>query len=308
MAMLDLVIIGAGPAGLTAGIYAARARLDTLILGGDTLGGQMALTYMIENYPGFPDGIVGTELAQSMRAQAERFGTQIRMEEVTEVRFDVRPFQVITAGGDEVEARTLIIATGVSPRKLDVPGEAKFTGRGVSYCATCDGFFFRGKELVVVGGGDSAAEEGHFLTRFAERVRIVHRRDSLRAEKHCQERAFRNEKVEFIWDTVVTEILGNQTVEAVRLRNVKTGNEWMLPTDGVFIYIGNIPNTDIFVGKLELNQWGFIIADGRQQTSVPGVFAAGDVLADMATQQIAVATGTGTIASIEAERYLAERH
>ena len=304
--MPDVVIIGAGPAGLTAGLYTARAQVETLVLGGIILGGQMALTYRIENYPGFPDEIAGTELAEAMRAQAERFGAQVRMEEVTQVRLEEHPFRVITAAGEDLGARALIIATGVSPRKLEVPGEAELAGRGVSYCATCDGFFFQGKELVVVGGGDAAVEEGLFLTRFARRVRVVHRRDRLRAGKLLQERAFRTEKVEFIWDTVVAEILGNATVKAVRLRSLKTGEERILPTDGVFVYIGNIPNTEAFAGQVELDERGFILADERQRTSVAGVFAAGDVLAGLPTRQIAVATGTGAIAALEAVKYLDE--
>ncbi len=302
--MENLVIIGSGPAGLTAGIYAGRAMLNPLIIAGQAMGGQAAATDEIENYPGFPDGISGPELAQLFQRQAEKFGARIEYDIVTEVDFSQHPFKVTTYGGT-VEAKTVIISTGVAPRKLDVPGEKEFAGRGVSYCATCDGFFYTGKEIAVVGGGDAAVEEGLFLTRFATRVHLIHRRDRLRANAAAQKRAFQNEKMRFIWDSVVTEILGDQKVTGLKIRNVKTDEESELPVEGVFIYIGQIPKTDLFVGKLDLDDFGFIVTDRRMHTSVPGVFAAGDVQ-DRVLAQVVTAAGSGAIAAMEAERFLAE--
>jgi len=302
--MEKLIIIGSGPAGLTAGIYAGRAQLSPLLVTGSALGGQMALTSEIENYPGFPQGISGQELTQLMQQQAERFGTKVQMDEVTAVELSTHPFKVTTYG-EEYEAKALIIATGTSPRKLGVPGEAEFTGRGVSYCATCDGFFYRDRQVVVVGGGDAAIEDAIFLTKFANRVYVVHRRNRLRAEKVFQERAFRNEKIDFVWDSVVREILGDGSVTGVRLRNVKTEEESVLEADGVFIYVGSIPNTRFLEGQLELDDRGYIVTDRRCHTSVPGVFTAGDVQ-ERALKQISTAVGSGAMAAMEAEKFIAE--
>jgi thioredoxin reductase (NADPH) len=301
--MERLIIIGSGPAGWTAGIYAGRAQLEPLLITGSAPGGQMALTPEIENYPGFPQGISGQELNQLMQQQAERFGTKVQMDEVTAVELSSHPFKVTTYGG-EYEAKALIIATGTSPRKLEVPGEAEFTGRGVSYCATCDGFFYRDRKVVVVGGGDAAIEEAIFLTKFVSQVYVVHRRNRLRAEKVFQERAFRNEKIEFVWDSVVEEILGDGKVTGVRLRNVKTEEESVLETDGVFIYIGAIPNTGFLEGQLELDDRGYIVTNRRCHTSVPGVFAAGDVQ-ERVLRQVATAVGSGAMAAMEAEKFIA---
>jgi len=302
--MEKLIIIGSGPAGLTAGIYAGRAQLSPLLVTGSALGGQMALTSEIENYPGFPQGISGQELTQLMQQQAERFGTKVQMDEVTAVELSTHPFKVTTYGKG-YEAKALIIATGTSPRKLGVPGEAEFTGRGVSYCATCDGFFYRDRQVVVVGGGDAAIEDAIFLTKFANRVYVVHRRNRLRAEKVFQERAFRNEKIDFVWDSVVREILGDGSVTGVRLRNVKTEEESVLETDGVFIYVGSIPNTGFLEGQLELDDRGYIVTDRRCHTSVPGVFAAGDVQ-ERVLKQISTAVGSGAMAAMEAQKFIAE--
>ncbi len=302
--MEELIIIGSGPAGFTAGIYAGRAQLSPLLITGSAPGGQMALTSEIENYPGFPQGLSGQELMQLMQQQAERFGTRVQMDEVTGVDLSIHPFKV-TAYGDEHETKTLVIATGTSPRKLGVPGEAEFRGRGVSYCATCDGFFYQDRQVVVVGGGDSALEEAIFLTKFATQVYVVHRRDRLRAEKVFQERAFRNEKIKFVWDTVVTDILGDGRVTGVRLKNVKTEEESTLEADGVFIYVGTIPNTGFLGGQLELDERGYIVTDRRCHTSVPGVFAAGDVQ-ERVLKQVSTAVGSGAMAAMEAEKFIAE--
>ena len=300
-----LIIIGSGPAGLTAGIYGGRAQLSPLLIAGQSLGGQMALTTEVDNYPGFPDGTTGSELAQLMQKQAERFGTRVVMDQVTDVDLSVQPFAVKTYGGTH-QTKALIVATGASPRKLGVPGEKEFTGRGVSYCATCDGFFYTGRRVVVVGGGDAAVEEAMYLTKFATEVYLIHRRDRLRAEKVLQERAFRNEKIKFIWDSVVTEILGDENgVTGVRVKNVKTGDEFEHPTDGVFVYVGNVPNTQFLGGQLELTERGYIVTDRQCHTSVPGVFAAGDVQ-EWVLQQIATAVGSGAMAAMEAEKFVAE--
>lgn len=302
--MEELIIIGSGPAGFTAGIYAGRAQLAPLLITGSAPGGQMALTSEIENYPGFPQGLTGQELTQLMQQQAERFGTRVQMDEVTAVDLSSHPFKVTTYG-DEYGAKALVIATGASPRKLGVPGEAEFAGRGVSYCATCDGFFFQDRQVVVIGGGDSALEEAIFLTKFATQVYVVHRRDRLRAEKVFQERAFRNEKIAFIWDSVVTDILGDGKVTGVRLRNVKTEEESTMEADGVFIYVGVIPNTGFLGGQLELDDRGYIITNRQCHTSVPGVFAAGDVQ-ELVLKQVATAVGSGAMAAMEAEKFIAE--
>lgn len=302
--MHKLIIIGSGPAGLAAAIYAARADLAPLLIAGSDLGGQVGLTDQVENYPGFPQGISGAELTQLMQEQAERFGTRVELDEVVEVDLSTPPFKV-KSYSQEYEVQALIVASGASPRKLQVPGEAEFTGRGVSYCATCDGFFFRDQRVVLVGGGDAAVKEALLLTKFATKVYIVHRRDQLRAEQIIQERAKRNEKIEFIWDTGLTEIVGSDNVTGVRLKNLKSGQESLLPAEGVFIYVGNTPNTALFEGQLELDEENYIVTDLEQRTSVPGVFAAGDVQ-ERVLRQIATAVGTGAKAAMEAERYIAE--
>ncbi len=301
----NLIIIGAGPAGLTAGLYAGRAQLEPLLLIGHAFGGQAATTSEMENYPGFPEGISGMALAEQMSNHATRFGAELLYEEVTAVDLKQYPFVVHTYG-PTFRARALIICTGTSARRLGVPGEDKFIGRGVSFCATCDGFFYKDKTVVVVGGGDSALDEGLYLARLAKEVIIVHRRDSLRASAILQKRAQSNPKVRFVWDSVVTEILGDETVAGVRVRNVKTGEESVIATDGVFEYVGLVPNTQLFVGQLALDEQGYIITDRRQRTNVPGVFAAGDVQ-DPWFRQVVIAAGAGAAAAIEAERWLAEK-
>ncbi len=301
-----VLIIGSGPAGMTAALYAARDELSPLVLTGMDLGGQVALTESIENYPGFPEGIAAQELIERFKKQAERFGARFVMDVATEVDLSQHPFVVKTYGMTYI-ADALIIATGASPRKLEVPGEQEFTGRGVSYCATCDGWFFKDKKVIVVGGGDSAVEEALFLTRYAEKVTIVHRRDQLRAQPFLQKKAFAHPKIDFIWDTVVTEILGDDAVKAVRLRNVKTGEEREMPIDGVFIFIGHIPNTDLVKGQLELDERGYIkIVEGWVKTSVPGVFAAGEV-ADPVYRQVITSAGMGAAAAIEARHFLSNQ-
>jgi len=302
--MEEIVIIGSGPAGLTAAIYAGRSQLSPLLITGNAPGGQAASTSEVENYPGFPNGIAGGELTQLMQQQAERFGARLEMDEVLEVNLRQHPFTIKTYG-NTYNAKTLIIATGVSPRLLGVPGEAKFKGRGVSYCATCDGFFYKDKTVVVVGGGDAAVEEAIYLTRFASKVYIVHRRDQLRAQKIIQERAFKNDKIEFVWNSVVTEVLGDEKVTGVRVKDVKTNEETVIAADGMFTYIGNVPNTKLFEGQLELDERGYIVTDRQMHTSVPGVFAAGDVQ-ERTLKQIATAVGTGAIAAMEAEKFIAE--
>ena len=299
----DLIIIGGAPAGLTAAIYAGRAALKTLVLVGSIPGGQISVTDMVENFPGFPEGIGGVELAQRMQRQAERFGAEIVMDTVTEVKLSILPFTVRT-DAQTYRARTAIIATGAFPRRLGVPGEAEFFGRGVSTCATCDGFFYKDKRVVVVGGGDSAIDEGLFLTKFAREVVVVHRRDQLRATKIYQERAFANPKMRFVWDSVVEEVLGEQTVTGVRVRNVKTGETSVIEADGMFVYVGTVPGTKLFAGQVEMDAWGYIVTDQRQRTGVAGVFAAGDVQSPD-FRQIVVAAGSGAMAAIQAERFLA---
>ena len=298
------LIIGSGPAGLSAALYAARANLEPVVLSGMELGGQVSITHIVENYPGFPEGIEGPKLVENFQKQAERFGAKIEFDSATEVNLSTRPFRVKT-WGSEYFAETIILTTGATPRHLGVPGEQEFTGRGVSYCATCDGHFFQGKDVVVVGGGDSALEEGLFLTRYVNSVKIVHRRDELRAGAILQKRAFTNEKVEILWDTVVPEIKGNGIVDSVRLKNVKTGEENDLKTDGVFIFIGHIPNTDLYRGQLELDENGYIQVDRYMQTSVPGVYAAGEV-ADSHFRQVITSAGMGAGAAMQAIHFLEE--
>ncbi len=302
----DVIIIGSGPAGLTAAVYAARADLKPLLIEGFEAGGQLMLTTDVENYPGFIDGIMGPELMERMRKQAARFGTEYLTENVTSVDFSAQPFTVTTNSGN-FKARSVIIATGASAKMLGVPGERELIGHGVSTCATCDGFFFRDQELVIVGGGDSAMEEATFLTKFASKVTVVHRRDSLRASKIMQDRAFNNDKIEFVWDSVVSEIFGNGKVAGVRLKNLKTGAETELPAGGVFVAIGHTPNTSLFEGQIDLSG-GYIVTEAEgTQTSVPGVFAAGDVV-DFRYRQAITAAGMGCMAAIDAERYLESLH
>ena len=300
----QLIIIGSGPGGLTAAIYTARAELNPLVLVGQNPGGQLGLSSEVDNYPGFPETMEGFELYQKMRAQAERFGARIVEDEATELNLGTHPFTVKT-WGDTYEARALIVATGTTPRKLDVPGEERLRGRGVSYCAVCDGFFFKDRPLAVVGGGDAALEEGNYLAKVGSRVHLIHRRDRLRGEKRLQQRLFRNEKVEILWDSVVTEILGEETVTGLGLKNVRTGETSQLPVDGVFVYVGDTPNTAFLGGQLALNEHGYIVTDDEMRTSVPGVFAAGDVRGPR-VRQITTAVGSGAEAAISANRYIAE--
>ncbi|TVR19967.1 MAG: thioredoxin-disulfide reductase [Anaerolineaceae bacterium] len=300
-----VVIIGSGPAGLTAALYTARAQLNPVVIAGGTLGGQVALTHEIENYPGFPDPLTGGELVERFKAHAERFGAEVVFDSVTEVDFSTgSPFTVKTHN-ETYLADVVLVTIGADPRKLKVPGEGEYVGRGVSYCGTCDGFFFRGKEVVVVGGGDSAMEESLFLTRFATKVTIIHRRDSLRAGIRLQERARNNEKINFIWDTVVEEITGDDSgkVGGVRLKNIKTGEESHFPTDGVFIFIGHIPNSDVFGDQIAVNERGYIITDTRYQTNVDGVFAAGEIQ-DELWRQVGTSVGQGTAAAMSAIHWL----
>ncbi|MBI5649866.1 MAG: thioredoxin-disulfide reductase [Chloroflexi bacterium] len=300
----NLVIIGSGPAGLTAAIYAARGNLMPLVLTGQEIGGQIALTNEVENFPGFPDGITGPELVQLMQKQAEKFGARIEIDVVESVNLKMHPFQLKTQNGLEYETRSLIVATGASPRRLNVPGERELTGRGVSYCATCDGFFFRNKEIAVIGGGDSALQEGLFLTRFASKVNIIHRRDALRAQPILQDRARQDPKINFVWNSVVKEVRGNGKMESLMLENVQTRAVSELPAQGVFVYVGHIPNTGLFKGQLEMNDEGYLQVDAQLHTNIPGVFAAGESH-DHIFRQAVVSAGYGCMAEMEAEKWLA---
>lgn len=297
----DLVIIGAGPAGMTAGIYAARARMNVLLLEKAAPGGQILITDWIENYPGFPEGISGFDLSEKMKTQAEALGLTIKTSEVQSLDLS-QDIKKINLKDETLTTKTIIIATGASPRNLNI-GEEKFVGKGVSFCATCDAPFFRDKTVVAVGGGDTAVQESLFLTKFAQKVYLVHRRDELRAAKILQERAFENDKIEFVWDSVVTGVEGFFGVEAVKVKNVKTNEEKTLKTDGCFIWIGILPNTDFLENNLETDEWGFIKADMKMQTSVPGVYAAGDVR-DTPLRQITTAVGDAAIAVSSAEHYI----
>jgi thioredoxin reductase (NADPH) len=298
----NVVIIGSGPAGFTAALYAARANLRPVVLKGIESGGQLMLTTDVENYPGFPEGILGPELMELMEKQAARFDSEMLHQAATRVDLSRRPFGV-WSGDEEFRARSVIVATGASAKMLGVPGEDRLLGHGVSTCATCDGFFFRGQELAVVGGGDSAMEEALFLTRFATKVTVVHRRDELRASKIMQERAFENEKIDFVWDSVVDEVVGDGQVTGLRLRNLKTGDASELAAGGLFVAIGHTPNTKVFEGQLEMTEGYITVREPTTHTSVEGVFAAGDVV-DFVYRQAVTAAGMGCKAAMDAERFL----
>lgn len=305
----NVIIIGSGPAGLTAAIYTARGQLEPLVIAGQQLGGQIALTSEVENYPGVfnPEHIpTGPELVEVMQAQAEHFGARLEYDEVTEVDISQgTPFTVKT-WSKTYQADAVIVTAGASPRKLGVPGEDAYVGRGVSYCGTCDGFFFRGQDVIVVGGGDSAVEEALFLTKFAKTVTIVHRRDALRAGPQLQKRAFANEKISFIWNSVVEEIIGAEKVQGARIRNLQTGEITEMPIDGVFVFIGHYPNSKFLEGKLAMDEHGYLITDEMMRTSVPGVFAAGEIQ-DPIYKQMGTSVGQGVAAAMQAQRWLSER-
>ena len=298
----NVIIIGAGPAGLSAALYAGRANLNPLVLTGPTPGGQLALSINVENYPGFPEGINGSELADLFEKSAEKFGARLVCDSVTKVDFSEHPYKVSTYS-EEYLTKALIIAIGAVPNKLDVPGEEEFRGKGVSYCATCDGWFFRDKRIAVVGGGDSALEEGIFLTQYASSVTIIHRRDALRAGAVLQERAKRNEKINFLWNTIVAEIKGEDTIKKLILENTKNGEKFEMDFDGLFIFIGHKPNTEMFEGKLEMDEDGYLITDQRFRTKQAGVFAAGEVQ-DPWYRQVVTSAGMGAAAAMEVRKFL----
>jgi len=298
---VKVLILGAGPAGLSAALYSARAEFNPVVLTGLQIGGQVAITNTIENYPGFPKGVGGSELGDLFQKQAERFGAEIEVDSAHSVDFSSRPFKV-SADNRDYAADSVIIATGANPNHLNLPRENELAGRGVSYCGTCDGWFFKGKKVAVVGGGDSALEEGLFLTRFASSVTIIHRRDSLRAGTLLQKRAAENSKVKFIWNTTVASIVGDEKVQALRITNLQNGEQSTLETDGLFIFIGHTPNTQMFAGQLEMER-GYIRVDEHFHTSIPGVFAAGEV-ADPHFKQVIISAGMGAAAAIEATHFL----
>jgi thioredoxin reductase (NADPH) len=300
----EIIIIGSGPAGYTAGVYTSRAKLNTLLISGSLPGGQLMTTSEVENYPGFPNGIFGPELMMNMRQQAERFGAKLLDDEVVEVDFKKRPFGIRTHG-QEFRSESVVICTGASPRKLGLRAEQEFAGKGISYCATCDGPFFKGEDIAVVGGGDTAIEEATFLTKFGKSVKIIHRKDFLRASKILQEKAFENPKIDFVWDNVVSDISGNKKINSISVRNLKTGEERKIPVGGLFVAIGHEPNTSIFKGQLELDDRGYIILTKNTRTSVEGVFAAGDVH-DYRYRQAITAGGFGCMAALDVEKWLVE--
>jgi thioredoxin reductase (NADPH) len=302
--LYDVIIIGSGPAGYTAGVYTSRARLKTLIISGTLPGGQLMTTSEVENYPGFPNGIFGPELMMNMRQQTERFGSTVIDDEVIRVNFKQRPF-MITTHSQIYEAQSVLICTGASPRKLGIPAEGQFAGRGVSYCATCDGPFFRGEDIIVVGGGDTAIEEATFLTKFGKSVKIVHRRDSLRASKILQDKAFENPKIKFLWNSVVADIKGGKKIADVVVRDINNEKELKIPAGGLFVAIGHEPNTAIFKGQLETDDKGYIVLKNQTRTSVDGVFAAGDVH-DYRYRQAVTAAGFGCMAALDVEKWLTE--
>jgi thioredoxin reductase (NADPH) len=301
----DVIIIGSGPAGYTAAIYAARAKLNPLVFEGSvTAGGALMQTTDVENYPGFPDGIMGPELMDSFRKQAERFGAELVADDVVSVDLTVTPKVVKTDSGT-FTAKSVIIATGSKYKELGVPGEKELSGHGVSFCATCDGFFFRGQDIAVIGGGDSAIEEATFLTRFANSVTIIHRRSELRASKIMQDRAFANEKIKFLWDSQVVEVIGDNKISGLRVKNVRGGSEQVLPVSGVFVAIGHLPRSELFAGQLEIDSEGYLVVQQpTTRTAIEGVFACGDVV-DHTYRQAVTAAGTGCSAAIDAERWLA---
>jgi len=298
-----LIVIGSGPAGLAAALYTGRAGLNPLVLSGLEMGGQISLTYDVDNYLGFPEGTTGPDLIELMTKHVGKFGARLQFEEVTQV--DLKsgpPFQVSTHA-QQYQAEAVVVATGASPRRLQVPGEEKYIGHGISFCATCDGFFFRDKDVLVIGGGDSAIEESLFLTKFAKRVRVVHRRDQLRAGEQLKRAAYEHDKIEFVWDTVIEEVLGEDKVTGAKVKNVKTGAVSELETDGIFIFIGHYPNSKLFQGQLDMDSEGYITTDERMMTNIPGVFAAGEIQ-DKLYRQIATSVGQGSGAGIMADRWL----
>jgi thioredoxin reductase (NADPH) len=299
---VKVLVLGSGPTGYSAALYAARAELQPIVLTGMQLGGQAALTYTIENYPGFPDGVGGAQLGELFQKQAEHFGAVTEFASANSVDLSQRPFKVEADSGDYL-ADVLIVGTGASPNQLGIPREVEMTGRGVSYCATCDGWFFKDKKVVIVGGGDSALEEGLFITRYASSVTIIHRREEFRASPILQNRAKEHPKVNFILNTIVTEVIGGNKLEALKLRNVKTGDETIFETDGLFIFIGHTPNTQMFKGQLNMSDLGYIKINDKMETNVPGVFAAGEA-ADPHFRQVVTSAGMGAAAAIQATRFL----
>ncbi|MBL8111133.1 MAG: thioredoxin-disulfide reductase [Anaerolineales bacterium] len=299
---VKVLVLGSGPTGYSAALYAARAELEPVVLTGLQLGGQAALTYTIENYPGFPDGVGGAQLGELFQKQAEHFGATTEFASANSVDLSQRPFKVEADSGDYL-ADVLIVGTGASPNHLNIPGEVELTGRGVSYCATCDGWFFKDKKVVIVGGGDSALEEGLFITRYASSVTIIHRREEFRASSILQKRAKEHPKVDFILNTIVTEVVGKEKMEALKLKNVVTGEETIYAADGLFIFIGHTPNTEMFKGQLEMSDLGYIKINDKMETSVPGVFAAGEA-ADPHFRQVVTSAGMGAAAAIQATRFL----
>jgi thioredoxin reductase (NADPH) len=300
----EVIIIGSGPAGYTAGVYTSRAKLNTLLISGSLPGGQLMTTSEVENYPGFPNGIFGPELMMNMRQQAERFGAKLLDDEVVEVDFKKRPFGIKTHG-QEFRCESVVICTGASPRKLGLRAEQEFAGKGISYCATCDGPFFKGEDIAVVGGGDTAIEEATFLTKFGKSVKIIHRKDYLRASKILQEKAFENPKIDFVWDHVVSDISGNKKINSISVKNLRTGEERKIPVGGLFVAIGHEPNTSIFRGQVELDDRGYIVLTKNTRTSIDGVFAAGDVH-DYRYRQAITAGGFGCMAALDVEKWLVE--